>query len=325
MDDRRIKRCGVAERGSALLAVLGTVAVLAAIAFSMAASARNALDRVSVRSDLNRAYFLARGGIESALHEMTVQVGSRRPVAVGQWIRRYEFGGGTVSVTAVSESGKLDVNRASRENLQSLLHSIGVQPARADTLANRITTYRSGLRSGWPRRFAPAQPPATNRRPLSSFERRRASIQMVEELLAVPGITPELLYGRYEPRQDGGAGLQRRSALLGLLRTSGPAAVDVNTAPREVLLAAGLHPSLADRLIKERRGAPILADSPLLDLAARRGSGVALAANAESSGWSLTALAKLDGNRAVRSVTALAGFDAAGRAFRVQRWCERAH
>ena len=243
MDERREERRDAAQRGSALLAVLGTVAVLAAIGLSMTGSARNALDRASARTDLNRAYFLARGGIEAALHEMSLRAESGQPVAGGTRLATYGFGGGSVEVAAVSEEGRLDVNRASRETLQALLRGTGVAAGRASVLAERIVGYRSGLRSGWPRRFAPAPKPVTDRRSLSSFERRRASIEMVEELLSVPGITPELLYARYEPVPDGGAGLRRRSGLLGLLRTGGPAAVDVNAAPREVLLAAGLSAS----------------------------------------------------------------------------------
>ena len=148
---------------------------------------------------------------------------------------------------------------------------------------------------------------------------------MVEELLSVPGFSPELLYGRYEPRPDGRAGLRRKSGLLGLLRTSGPAAVDANAAPREVLLAAGLESSLADRLIEERSERPLRPGSPLLELAARQAARVALAASEDATAWALTATAQLEDDRAVRAVAATAAYDVDRGGFHIRRWHERAH
>ena len=181
-----------ADGGSALLAVIGAVAVLAALGFATAAVARSALDRASLRADSGKAYFLARAGIEAALHNMSVRLGRGLPLALGRFVDRYEFSAGTVQVTAVSEAGKLNVNRADRDTLESLLQSIGVSGAKAELLADRILDYRDGLRSGIPRRFAPTERPAGDRRAPSSFRRRAASIEMIEELLSVQGITPDL-------------------------------------------------------------------------------------------------------------------------------------
>ena len=315
------------ERGSALLAVLGSVAVLAAVGFATASAARNSLDRTSARADSGAAYFLARGGIEAALHEMSVRGGQRRAFPHVERVRRYAFEAGTAEVTIVSEDGKLHVNRANRESISALFRSVGVTANRADSAAGRVIAYRAALANGGPRRFGPRQAPPLNRGLSSSFHRRSASIQMVEELLSVPNITPDILYGRFEPVRDASGvprGLRRIGGLLRYLRTSGPATVDINAAPREVLLAAGLGPSLADRLIGQRRASEIQLGSPMLLAAARVGSRIPLAVHGEASGWMLVSTARLAGDRAKRAVTAIATPRAAGRSLRIARWYERA-
>ena len=313
------------ERGSALLAVVASVAVLAAIGFATASTARNSLDRTSARADSAAAYFLARGGIETALHEMSVRSGQRRAVLRAAGVRGYEFDAGTVEVTIASEDGKLNVNRADRDSIAALLESIGTTNAQGDILAGRIIAYRTGLANGRARLFGPGQGQARNRRPFSSFDRRAASIQMVEELLSVPGITPDLLYGRLEPVRDTGGvprGLRRIRGLLCYLRTRGPATVDVNAASRELLIAAGLRPSLADRIIEERRAGDVRLGNPSLLTAAAGASRIPLAVHGEASGWMLVATARLAGNRATRAVTAIATPRGAGRGFRIARWYE---
>ena len=325
MTARSGRRPANADGGSALLAVIGAVAVLAALGFATAAVARSALDRASLRADSGKAYFLARAGIEAALHNMSVRLGRGLPLALGRFVDRYEFSAGTVQVTAVSEAGKLNVNRADRDTLESLLQSIGVSGAKAELLADRILDYRDGLRSGIPRRFAPTERPAGDRRAPSSFRRRAASIEMIEELLSVQGITPDLMYGRFEPVRDAhgrSSGLRRIGGLLGFLRVEGPAAVDLNAAPREVLLASGMQTALTDRVVAARQARRIRFGDPLLDMAVAQGARVPLAASAAASEWMLTSTVRLFEDRATRSVTAVVDAGGAVRGIRITRWYE---
>lgn len=319
------RRPANADGGSALLAVIGSVAVLAALGFATAAIARNALDRASLRADSGKAYFLARAGIEAALHNMSVRLGKRLPLAQGRLVYRYEFGRDTVEVSMVSEAGKLNVNRADHDSLESLLKSIGVPGARAGLLADRILEYRAGLRSGMPRRFALAERPPEYRHAPSSFRRRAASIEMIEELLSVRGITPDLVYGRFEPVRDAhgrSSGLRRIGGLLGFLRAEGPAAVDVNAAPREVLLASGMQAALADRVVAARSARRIRFGDPLLDIATAQGVRIPLAASVATSDWTLTSTSRLFEDRATRSVGAVVGAAGATRGIRITRWYE---
>lgn len=321
------RRAATAESGSALLTVIGAVVVLTALGFAAAAVARNAVDRASLRADSSKAYFLARGGIEAALHEISIRLTQRRGMQQGSLLRRYEFGDGTVEVAIVSEAGKINVNRAGRESLGALLQGLGVQGGASRLIANRILEYRAGTVYHMPRRFELAERPAGSPRIPSSFRRRAASIQMIEELLSVRGITPDLMYGRSEPvRAANGRfhGLRRIGGLLRFLRAKGPAMVDVNAAPREVLLASGMQASLADRVLAARRTRQIESDDPLVGMAIAHGSRVPFAASTAASEWMLTSMARLFEDRARRSVTAIVSTEGPDREIQITRWYERA-
>ncbi len=280
------------------------------------------MERAAARTDLSMAYFLARGGIEAALHELALQAGASYG---GRQLRRYEYESGTVEVAAVSESGKLDVNRVGSDTLAALLTALGVEAGQASALAKGIAAYRSDLRAGWPHRFSPTPKLPGERRELSSFERRQASIQAVEELLSVEGVTPDLVYGSFRPKESGTPGLRRTPGLLALLRTDGPAAVDINAAPHVVLAAAGIGASMAARIIAARERNPLRPGDPLLVQAARIASGVTLVAANEATSWSLTATAQLRGpRRAIRSVAASATAEPGRDRLRIQRWRDRA-
>ncbi len=314
------------ERGSALLAVLGAVAVLVALAFSMAAAIGNALNRASLHVDSAQAYFLARSGIEVAVHEMALAAGRGRPPAASRQRRRYEFSTGTADVAIVSEDGKLNVNRASRTALTSLLASAGADQREAGSLATAILEYRRGLLQGRIRHFQRPGGGPDNRIPLSSFERRPASIQVIEELLSIPGITPDLVYGSYRrtTASEGNArGLRRVDGLLQFLRTGGPASLDVNAASVQVLRAAGLSASLAQRLVQARRTLPLLPRGPLLREAALQGGEVPLGVGGAASRWMLTSSARLQNGRSARSVSALVGPGASAGTLRIGRWYEQ--
>ena len=325
--DCRIARNGHRqERGSALLAVMGCVAILSAVGFASSAAARNGLDRVSARGDSIRAYYLARGGIEAAVHEMSVAFARKRPQIAGESRRRYELESGSAEIVSVPAGGLLDVNRASADALQALLSALAVPAPEARTLSARIIQYRAGLRQGLWLQFAPAAGTDSGRGPLSSFGRRRASIQMTEELLSVGGITADLLYGGFVPlrvRPGGSPALRRVGGLMRFLRSGGPASVDLNSAPREILLAAGLGPALADRVIAARSRSALVPGDPLFESAVRAGRRIALGAASGSSQWMLTATGRLSGRRAVRSVTAIVATDRRSGTVEIHQWYER--
>lgn len=313
-----------ARRGSALLAVLGGVATLSCIALALASSARTALDRAALRADGAQAHLLARGGIEAALHELagaTVRRGSLTGIAR----RDYSFPAGTAEVRIEAESGKINVNRCGRQALRNLIGSLAAAPGSAGALADGIVRYRQGLLSGRVRHFDPSRPVSPDSTGRSSFGRRFASIQVVEELLTVPGISADLLYGTYRPfATDGGKkGLREIAGLRRYLRTEGSASVDVNAAPRAVLLASGLSAALADEVLAARERAPLAQTEALFRRASRAAVHLPLGTGAGNGAWTITATGTEFARFASRTVAATVQASESTGCLRVRRWYER--
>src|SRR5205085_7851282 len=89
-----------------------------------------------------------------------------------------------------------------------------------------------------------------------TFPGQSASFQEIEELLSVPGVTPEIFYGTFVPNPEAREGeprLVRRSGLVDCLSMFGsPGAVEVNTADPAVLEAVGIPPEGVKLLMEAR-------------------------------------------------------------------------
>lgn len=313
-----------ARRGSALLAVLGGVATLSCIALALSSSARTALDRAALRADSTQAYLLARGGIEAVMHELS-NATVRRGFLSGSVQRDYSFPAGTAEVRIVAEAGKINVNRCGRQALRILIDGLVSAPDNAGSLADGIVRYRQGLRAGRIRHFNPSRPGSLDSTQRSSFERRFASIQVVEELLTVPGISPDLLYGTYRPvaPDRGRKGLREIAGLRRYLRTEGSASVDINAAPRAVLPATGLSAALADELLAAREQAPLSQTGALFRRASRAAVHLPLSAGAGVGEWTITATGTEFARLASRTVAATVEASESTGRLRVRRWYER--
>jgi len=252
----KLKRAppGLGRRGSALLAVLWLSAALAAIGFSLATTVHGETERMSTALDGLRSYYLAAAGIDRAAVELlwSVQNPSGRKIPQGATEVTYHFTSGDVHVEFIPETAKLNVNTATLEDLTRLGVALGLDEARADALARAIDQARG---TGAPSQRAPAPGP--------SFRPQDASLQEIEELLSVPGVTPELFYGTYTPQQGaaGGMHLARHPGLVDCLSVYGTGAqADVNTASPAVLAALGMSPAAIAGVMGRRGSGPILAD-----------------------------------------------------------------
>lgn len=319
-----LDRRRAARRGSALLAVLGGIATLSCIALALGSSARTALDRAALRADSAQAHLLARGGIEAAIHELASAT-VRRDSLSGIVRRGYSFPAGTAAVRIEGESGKINVNRCGIQALSNLIGSLASAPDSAGALADGIVRYRQGLLAGRIRHFKPSLPVAANSTKRSSFERRFASIQVVEELLTVPGISADLLYGTYRPfATDGGKqGLREIAGLRRYLRTEGSASVDINAAPRAVLLASGLSAALADEVLAARERAPLSQAGALFRRASRAAVHLPLGTGVGTGAWTITATGTELARFASHTVTATVQASESTGRLRVSRWYER--
>jgi hypothetical protein len=126
----------------------------------------------------------------------------------------YHFASGDVRVEIIPETSKLNVNRATVEVLTRLGMALGLDEARAGALAQSIDQFHRPGGGG-----------AAGIGAAPSFPSAGASLQEIEELLSVPGVTPELFYGTYVPQQDaeGKMQLSRRAGLVDCLTVYGRA------------------------------------------------------------------------------------------------------
>jgi general secretion pathway protein K len=251
------------RRGSALLMVLWLSAALAAIGFSLASTVRGEAERTSTALDGVRSYYLAVGGLLRCQVELlwSIQFPGQRTIKQGSTDVFYEFPSGVVRVEIIPETAKLDVNNTSVPELVRLLNALGEPPAKAEAIAAAIDSWRKPGQDN-------SLVPGFSGSPLPSFRVPHASFQEIEELLLVPGVTPDLFYGTYVPTEaaepavaavGSPAGrLSPRGGLMDCLTVYGSTnQVDANTAAPAVLAAIGMQPFAIQALLSRRQRAPL--------------------------------------------------------------------
>jgi general secretion pathway protein K len=225
------------ERGAALIIVLWMILVLSLLAASFIVTSRS--DLLIARNEVEsaRANALADAGIARAV------MGLGDPNPLLRWRSdgtpyRWPFGGGTVTVTIVSETGKIDLNAAAEEVLESLFAHAGASPDLSRSLAQAALA----------RREARVGAPISE---TGMIDQRAPAFATVEDLGLLPGISAPL-----------------EQAVLPLVTVySGLPTVDPQTAPRDVLLSLpGADPAEIDAFIAARttqaEGSPIAAQAP---------------------------------------------------------------
>ena len=190
---------GRTQRGLALVSVLWGVAILSVIAAAM------------VTASLSTAYVgrnvwnATRGATldEAAINRTILALMDQRPasqLAIDGTSRLLRFDGEQVRVWVQDESGRININFADRDTLQSLFASAGTDRDAAGALADRLVARRNQ---------DPASPVV------------KIPFRTTDELLAVPGMSPAL-YARILP-------------LITVFGHNGT--VNTQAAPRAVLLA----------------------------------------------------------------------------------------
>ena len=240
------------RRGSALLAVMWFSAALSAIAFTLSMTVRTELDRAGLNVDQTRAYFLAQGAIEIAAKRMLDRAVEEEEFAdqgfaAGQRAMEIPLPGGMANVEIIGNSGKLNIRTVPPEVLAQLLTASGAEPGRAVSVAGRIAELRKRNRRGERSAEFSSLPP--------SFSLSGSSFQQIEELLLVPGMTPELLYGSFVGDRDGN--LIHVDGLYHQVTMRGSGAIDANYASPALLEAAGLPPGEIERIRRMRGRRPL--------------------------------------------------------------------
>ena len=234
------------RRGGALLAVMWLSAALAAIGFSIATTVKGETEHTSSAVDDVKSYYLATGAIERTILRMQWGGVWYPP---GQPTIDYEFATGTVHVEIVPEASKMNINQTQPDQLFGLLSAITHDPERATEITQSIIDWRtpagragSGALDGYYLNLNP------------SFLPRHASLEEIEELLAVRGMTPDIFYGTYTrdtsttpPQLVPQGGLKDCVSVFGAVN-----AYDINGATPALMSVAGVPPDLIAAVLANR-------------------------------------------------------------------------
>lgn len=320
-----------ARRGGALLAVLWLSAALAAIAFSIATTVRGETERTATAVDGARGYYLAKGGLyRTALHIAWSRFNPALPVPykpTGPVIDVLTFPAGEVRVEMIPENAKLHINMTPPEVLFRLLVNLGTAPERAHEIAAAIQDWRAPVPDGG---LSPFDQFYLSRNP--SFRARHASLEEIEELLLVKGMTPDIYYGTWQRAAGGGedARLVRLGGLADCVSVFGSAGRhDANTAHPAVLSAVGVPPDVIAAILERRRMMPFQNDMELFQFLQSAGPAAARLCVGGDTTWTLRATARLRlSNGALsdmrRTVAAQVKFMSYGEPFHVLRWYDTA-
>jgi general secretion pathway protein K len=258
------------NRGGALLAVMWLSAALAAIAFSLANSVRGEIERSSTAVDGLRTQYLAQAGIERGILYVEWGRQSKMPPTVlirysaATPVLPFSFPSGQALVEVVPETAKMNINTSPPADLLRLLLALGVDGDRASQTVALIVMRRGSA--------ATPQTKSLNPSLASSFQAPPASFQETEELMAVPGITPDLFYGGYNRDSEGH--MVPRTGLKDCLSVFGASdRFDVNFAQPPILAAIGIPPEYIPAIVARRLLQPFKSVQELKDLAPGGGPG----------------------------------------------------
>jgi general secretion pathway protein K len=203
------------QRGVALLLVLWACTLLAILLGGYAALARTEGLQARYQFAQTQAHYAAEAGVMRAVYGLYDVSPKQRWIGDGR-LYRFRYGEATVSVSAVGESGKVDLNTASPQLLQGLFVAVGMDPAQALALAGHAADWRSPA-SGEAAAAQRAAYAAAGR----DYGPRNLPFASVEELQMVLGMTPAIY----------------RQVAAVVTIWSGSPSPDPNTAPDLVLAA----------------------------------------------------------------------------------------
>lgn len=249
------------ERGFALLVVLWVIVLLGVLSGEVVTASR--FDAATTFNERCRivGHYAARAGVADAREQLRALV---TPGADGRpdgflalaGIPQEEPGRLATIAGALPDAryrvevldlgARVNVNRLDGPGLRALFEAAGVGADRAAPLADAVLDW---IDADDLRRAQGAEADAYG---VGGRGPRNGPVPALDELLAVRGMTPELLYGPTGRPTPKGAGLDRYLAVEGSGR------VNLNTAPAAVLAALpGFAPDVVALVLDRRRAAPL--------------------------------------------------------------------
>jgi len=224
------------QRGVALLVVLWACTLLAILVGGYAVLARTEGLQARYQFAQTQAHYAAEAGVMRAIYAL------QDPQETQRWIpdgRSYPFAfdGAKVSVSIISEAGKVDLNAATPDVLQNLFRAAGMSDMDAQSVTRNIVDWRSFS-------YSPpgTVPNAAYANAGLDYGPRHGPFASVEELQMVLGMNPKVY----------------RAVASQVTLWSGRPTPDPNTAPPLALAAVpGMTPAQAQAVAASRAsGAP---------------------------------------------------------------------
>ncbi len=312
------------EDGVALLAVLWALTLLSLVALALSSSVQDEVRTATYRKEAAQAYAFACGGVDTAIMAIaypTPDNPDNPPFWAwekGQREGIVPFPGGRAALQIESESGKVDLNFATREQLTRLFEVHGLSDDSAQHLAEAIIHWR-----------APEQDDDPDAEALDEFydrariQPRHDRLRSVEEVLNVRGMTRDIFYGTVVVDQQG---MIRPIYGVGqdLTVMSGSSQVNVNYASEHVLRSVpGVDADLARAIIQEREKEPfrsVVEVSDRIALLVPEDAAPYLT-TAEGNTYSITSVGEVAGSRVRRAVEAFIQLDSqAASKYRLVAW-----
>lgn len=175
------------QRGVALLLVLWACTLLAILLGGYAALARTEGLQARYQFAQTQAHYAAEAGLMRAVYGLQNPVTKQRWIGDGR-VYSFRYDNATITLSAIDESGKVDLNTATPEVLQALFHATGMKPAEAQVLADRVVDWHSPASLEGTADSARTAYVAAGR----DYGPRHGPFASIEELQMVLGITPAL-------------------------------------------------------------------------------------------------------------------------------------
>jgi general secretion pathway protein K len=175
------------QRGVALLLVLWACTLLAILLGGYAALARTEGLQARYLFAQTQAHYAAEAGLMRAVYSLQDPVVKQRWIGDGR-VYSFPYDNAKIAVSAIDESGKVDLNSATPEVLQALFRATGMPPADAQVLADRVVDWHSPAGLGGEADTGRVAYVAAGR----DYGPRHGPFASIEELQMVLGITPAL-------------------------------------------------------------------------------------------------------------------------------------
>jgi len=293
---------------------------LAVLTLSFSRESRIEVMTAGNAKSMEKSYYIARAGMESAIYRIM----QRRMASVTQTAVQGDepdqidlgkvtgsFDGGFWQVNMQDESGKINLNTVSEQQLSALIYAAGIEDPDAVILTDSILDWRSdagamprpnGAKDDYYRSLSPP------------YIAKNGRFDAVEELLLVRGMTRDYFYGKPERTQDGTVEYKYGLSRFFTVYTTRDQ-ININHAALPVLLSIpGMAPEAARMIYERRQVQPFRAAAEInREIPFPVGAGVMTRLTTAQTGiLTLTSEAHEEGSRVRRVIRAVISLDSIG-------------